>query len=390
MSEDHHMRLGDFIITNMEPILMEWESFARSIWPPGVVVDPVELRNSAEEILRALVADMGTAQDGREQSEKSAGRRPHGAASDRLNGASQVHGTGRVGSGLSLPTVVAEYRALRATVLRLWRASKPDPDVHDLDDVTRFNEAIDQSLALAVFSYMARIDTARTMFLGILGHDLRNPLSAITLLAKVAMAAPPNSPASAELPRQLSQIVESANAISALVTDLMDFTNSALGVTLPLAPARADLRFLCEEVLREMRAAHPERSVRCHDRGDLTGTWDAHRLRQLVSNLVANAFQHGSPTGPINLTADGTDPDTIVLTVHNEGDPIPADALPTIFNPLTRAPAAIQQRRTPGSIGLGLYIVREIATAHGGTADLTSTAAEGTTATVRLPRHARK
>jgi signal transduction histidine kinase len=125
-------------------------------------------------------------------------------------------------------------------------------------------------------------------------------------------------------------------------------------------------------------------------RGDLAGTWDAHRLRQVIANLVGNALQHGSPTDSVDLTADGTDADTVIITVHNIGEPIPADALPTIFDPLTRGPASIQRRPTPGSIGLGLYIVREIATAHGGTADLASSTGAGTTATVRLPRHAPK
>src|SRR5688572_10966542 len=307
------VRLGEFISANIEPILVEWESFARGIWPSGVAAEPRELRDSAEEILRAVVADMATAQSGREQSEKSAGRRPHGAESDRLNGASQVHGAGRVGSGLSLPAVVAEYRALRATVLRLWRASDPRPDLHDLDDLTRFNESIDQSLALAVSSFTRRIDTGRKMFLGILGHDLRSPLTAITLTAKLALN---NISDPSELPQQLSQIVESAKAISELITDLIDFTSSAMGVQLPLAPVLVDLHVLCDEVVREMRAAHPRRNIRLNVRGDLTGTWDPHRLRQAIANLVGNAFQHGSPTSPVDLAADGTAADTVVITVH--------------------------------------------------------------------------
>jgi hypothetical protein len=381
-----HVRLADFISANVEPIVVEWESFARSIWPPGTAAEPKELRDSAAEILRAIVTDMASEQSAGEQLRKSAGRGAHSDHSDRLDHASQVHGAARVGSGLALPAVVAEYRALRASTLRLWRKSDPRPDAHDLDDITRFNEAIDQSLALAVSSFMGRIDTARRMFLGILGHDLRNPLAAITLTAKLAKAAPADSP---ELPRQLAQIVESANAISGLVTDLIDFANSALGVHVPLAPARADLHVLCEEVIREVRAARPAGSVRLRVRGDLAGTWDAHRLRQLIANLLGNAFQHGSPTDPVHLTADGTDLDAVVITVHNCGEPIPADLLPTIFDPLTRGrPSSIQQRHNPGSIGLGLYIVREIATAHGGSAELTSTAAAGTTVTIRLPRHA--
>ncbi len=192
----------------------------------------------------------------------------------------------------------------------------------------------------------------------------------------------------AELPERLSTITASADAIADLVTDLMDFTGATMGVSLPVAAARADLHVLCEEVAREVRAAHPGRSVRLRVCGDLAGTWDAHRLRQLITNLLVNALQHGSPAGAVDLAADGSAADAVVLAVHNEGDPIPADALPTIFDPLVRGPASVQQRRTPGSIGLGLYIVRDTAAAHGGTAELTSAAATGTTATVRLPRHA--
>jgi signal transduction histidine kinase len=122
--------------------------------------------------------------------------------------------------------------------------------------------------------------------------------------------------------------------------------------------------------------------------GDLAGTWDRHRLRQMIANLVGNALQHGSAGEPVDLTADGTDPQSVVLRVHNGGEPIPANVLPTIFDPLTRGPASVQRRHTPGSIGLGLYIVREIATSHGGSVELISTADAGTTAIVRLPRHA--
>jgi signal transduction histidine kinase len=330
---------------------------------------------------------MTTAQTLHQQSEKSAGRREHGAESDRLDHASQVHGAGRVGSGFALPAVVAEYRALRASVLRLWRADGHSHGEHDLDDVTRFNEAIDQSLALAVSSFTTRVDVARNMFLGILGHDVRNPLSAITLIARV-VGADPSDPA--DVTKQMTQIAESAKAISDLVTDLMDFASSAIGAGMPLALERADLHVVCDAVVWEARAAHLQRTIHFSVRGDLAGTWDAHRLRQLTANLVGNALQHGSPTGPVDLVADGTDPDTVVITIHNDGPPIPPDVLSTIFDPLVRGPQMAYRPRAPGSVGLGLYIVREVAAAHGGTADLTSTAEAGTTATVRLPRDGRQ
>ena len=109
-----------------------------------------------------------------------------GGASDRLDDPSSVHGLERVAAGFSLVEVVSEYRALRASVLGLWRKSDPNPDVKDLGDITRFNEAMDQSLAMAVASYTDRVDRSREMFLAILGHDLRNPLNSISMSAQLA------------------------------------------------------------------------------------------------------------------------------------------------------------------------------------------------------------
>src|SRR5690606_37916087 len=115
---------------------------------------------------------------------------------------------------------------------------------------------------------------------GILGHDIRNPLAAITLLAKVARAKPPTP---SELNQHLTQIITSADAIGALVTDLIDFTSATIGSGVPLIPVRADLHVVCGEVLRETQAAHPGRTMRLSVQGDLMGTWDDHRLRQVIS-----------------------------------------------------------------------------------------------------------
>jgi signal transduction histidine kinase len=146
------------------------------------------------------------------------------------------------------------------------------------------------------------------------------------------------------------------------------------------------------------------RTLRYEPRGELTGEWDAARLRQVVSNLLGNALQHGAGTGPVELSvsaeerngasgadgAEGGERAGIRLVVRNDGPPIPRDALPTIFDPLVRGPspasAELQKQRRPGSIGLGLYIAREVAAAHGGTIEVASSAESGTAFTVRLPR----
>jgi signal transduction histidine kinase len=378
------MRLADFILANVEPILVEWEAFARTVWP-GAETDPRELRDHAADILRATACDMKSTQSAAEQADKSKGEGGDGATSARVDGASDEHAIGRVRSGFDLMTLVAEYRALRASVIRLWRESRPSADLRDLEDLTRFNESIDQSLTEAVKSYTQRVDRSRQMFLAILGHDLRNPLHSIMMSGDAMAAAHPGDADSA---RMASRISASVNAMAGMINDLLDFTSTGLGARIPLSPGAMDLKQLCQEVVDEMRAAHPTRTLRFRPPGeDLSGDWDAARLRQVVSNLLGNALQHGGADGPIDLTvsAEGGD---VHVAIRNEGPPIPHDDLGTIFDPLVRGastPEARTQRR-PGSIGLGLYIAREVVAAHGGTLDVTSSAEAGTVFTARLPR----
>src|SRR5688572_18794018 len=121
------MRLADFILTNVEPILAEWELFARGIWPKRVTADPAELRNEAGDILNATEVDMQSDQTTAQQAEKSKGLSLRDSPRDGLRRASSSHGTGRAVSGFDVSAVIAEYRALRASVLRLWRESAPYP-----------------------------------------------------------------------------------------------------------------------------------------------------------------------------------------------------------------------------------------------------------------------
>jgi signal transduction histidine kinase len=374
------MRLSDFILANVEPILANWEVFARTA-VAGVKMDQLALRDHAEDILLATVRDMTSAQTATEQADKSTGHGASGIASTRLDGASEIHGVGRVGSGFDLGEVVAEYRALRASVIRLWRDSGPNPHLTDLDDLTRFNESIDQSLRTAVVSYTRRVDQSRQMFLAILAHDLRNPLNSIMMSAGLVSLNGTDDPDTADA---ASRISASATAIAKMVTDLLDFAGSGVGASMPLTPGPTDLAKLCHEVYEEFRSAHPHCTFKFEPDADLTGTWDASRLRQVLSNLLGNAAQHGGADCGVNLSAKAEGPD-ILLAVHNGGTPIPPDVLPTIFDPLVRGPSQTGRRR-PGSIGLGLYIAREIVLAHGGTIDVTSSGECGTTFTVRLPR----
>jgi signal transduction histidine kinase len=387
------MRLADFIVSNVESILMEWEVFARSI-APGAKMDALALRDHAPDILRATVQDMNSSQTATERSAKSRGHDHHhngdgealSGVDAGLNIASELHAIGRLGSGFDLIEVVSEYRALRASVLQLWRDSAPEADERDVDELTRFNESIDQSVAKAVSSYTLRVDQARDLYLAILSHDLRNPLNSIAMSAELLRRADISQRA-AEALGCASQISTNAQVMARMIGDLLDYTRTRLGAGMPVSPTSMDLSSLCRELFNEFRTAHPDRVIRFHSDGEQTGDWDTDRLRQAISNLLGNAVQHGAENAPIDLKLTG-EPSDVVIVVHNGGPPIPPGELPRIFEPLVRGASAEHPKRNrPGSIGLGLYIAREVARSHGGRIDVTSSQESGTAFTMHLPRH---
>jgi sigma-B regulation protein RsbU (phosphoserine phosphatase) len=157
-----------------------------------------------------------------------------------------------------------------------------------------------------------------------------------------------------------------------MIRDLLDFTRGHLGGGIPVEPAQADLAEICSRVVDETKAVHPQREIELSTRGDLSGLWDASRLEQVVSNLVSNAVHHGQDR--ILVEAVG-EPIQVVLRVRNGGPPIPPTELPTLFEAF-KGP---RDRRATQGLGLGLYIVKEIVRAHGGTVEVTSSAEEGTT-----------
>lgn len=378
------MRLAEYILAHTESILAAWEEFARTILP-AAKMDSLALRDHAGDILLATVRDMNSVQAARRGSDLSRGYSDGSAESLRLNGASEEHAIGRLGSGFNLMQLVSEYRALRASVLSLWRASVPAADVHDVDDVNLFHESVDQSLARAVSRYMKRVDESRDMFLAILSHDLRSPLNAIAISAQML----PLGAVSAESTEYASRISKGATVMARMISDLLDYTRTRLGAGMPVSRVRMDLGVVCREVLQEFQSANPDVTLKFSTSGDLAGEWDAARLRQVVSNLLGNAIQHGNRTAPTEVTLQGED-SQVVLAVRNQGKPIPPGELVKIFDPLVRGTAAqTQPMHRPGSIGLGLYIARELVNAHGGTIGVTSSWEEGTVLTVRLPKHAR-
>jgi signal transduction histidine kinase len=309
----------------------------------------------------------------------------HPEQDDALDSASKLHAVDRLAVGFNMLEMMSEYRALRASVLRLWQVSAPAADDRDVADITRFNESVDQSLTKAVASYAKRFDEARDMFLAILSHDLRNPLNVIALTAYVV---PNVATDPAEALECSHRITRNVKVMERMIRDMLYYTRTRLGAGIPVKPAPLDLARLGRELLEECRAAHPERKFEYLADGDLNVVWDSDRVRQAVSNLLGNAIQHGSADSPILLSLRGEE-SNVFIDVHNGGDPIPPGELAKIFDPLVRGASAENAKRNrTGSIGMGLYIAREVAKSHGGRIDVTSTANAGTSFTMRLPRQA--
>jgi signal transduction histidine kinase len=360
--------LKAFIQGNHGEIIGEFSAFARTLMPANSPMTDQELRDHCEELLLAVAADLDTAQTAQEQSQKSRGQ-----GSAKIMGVSgRLHADGRLHQGFTLVQVLAEFRALRASVLRFYELSGEA----DLAGVRRFNEAIDEALTESVTRYSAQTDLYRDQFVGILGHDLRSPLGAITAGAALLARAAPDDQRQA---RVAARILNSAQRMERMIADLLDLTRTRLGGIIPLKAAPTDLHSVCEEVALEVQASYPEAVVRVESRGNVTGEWDADRLAQVVSNLVVNAIEHGGKT-PVTLVAAAAG-ERARLTVHNDGDPIPPHAHASIFEPLARGPSEATH-----NLGLGLFIARAIVVAHGGDIRLSSTAESGTTFQVTLPR----
>lgn len=290
-----------------------------------------------------------------------------------MRASGRLHADDRIEHGFPLRAVVAEFRALRATVLRLYEES----GASDLTDVRRFNEAIDEALTESIDRFGLQTDLFRDLFVGVLGHDLRTPLAAITMGAPL-LAAPEDNPQRRS--RVVARIINSAQRMERMIDDLLDLTRARLGSAIPLNRRAADLQQVCEECLLEIRAGQPDAVVRFEAAGDLRGDWDADRLAQVVTNLVGNAIQHGGGT-PVTLTGHG-DGASVTLAVHNGGAPIPQQKLASVFEPLARG----HDDGTQGSIGLGLFIARAIISAHGGDIHVRSSSDAGTTFSVKLPK----
>ena len=376
------MRFSTFIRNNIPAIIADWDAFARTLLPAARTMSKAALRDHSREILLAICDDMERRQTEAQRSAKSMQMEADVAAPDSP---AATHGELRHLEGFDLLQLVGEFRAMRASVLALWRRSAIDMTGDAaIEEIIRFNEALDQALAESVDSYSARVDVSRDMFMAVLGHDLRGPLSGIAMTG--LLLAKPGVSEEARL-QAGERIGRASQAMSRLITDLLEFTRSRLGSGIPIEKSPCDLRKICDEAIDATRTSHPGVQFDLQMSGDLRIEADVTRLEQVLSNLLSNAVQHGDRRQPISLSADGLD-DEIVLRVANAGSPIPPGSFQVIFEPLVQAPSDSSDldERSKTSLGLGLYIVREIVRGHDGEINVRSSAELGTEFSIQLPR----
>jgi signal transduction histidine kinase len=265
-------------------------------------------------------------------------------------------------------------------VLSLVRLRRETP--YSEEDLAFFQEVAGR-VALAIenarlYQQAREAVRSREDVVAIVSHDLRTPLNAITLSTQAMLK---HEPLEEWQRKGLSRITSAAGRAQRMIHDLLDFTQARVG-GIPVRPSPCELHVLVRHVVDEVRLAHPERRIDLEVQGDSQGEWDCDRMAQVLSNLVGNAVQHSPADAPvrISLRAEGEE---LVLDVHNGGAPIAPEVLPTLFEPFRRGQGSGARS---GSVGLGLYITREIVHAHGGGLTVRSTPEHGTTFTVRVPR----
>jgi len=352
------MRLAEFISANSAAIVAEAVSYARTL-PPLFNEKEELLRDHIPRILDAIVLDLNQGQSKEEAHAKSLGDAPilPGAAET----AAEAHGRLRAKSGLTIAQLVAEYRALRASVLRLWADANPDMSL--AKDVVRFDEAIDQAIAESITLFSKEVDQLRNLFLGVLGHDLRGPLNAILLTSQLISKLAEDPKISAPL----GTLIRSGRRMASLLDTLLEYNRTMLGSGMLVQRKEVDLAPECVAELEVLTAALPNAKLTLNCSGDLRGDFDASRVREAMSNLVSNASVYGAKA---LIAIDVVDlGQTVSLKVSNAGPQISAEDIAGLFEPLRRGSNAPTERT---NLGLGLFIVQQIAQAHGGRIECTS------------------
>lgn len=298
----------------------------------------------------------------------------------------KAHVRHRIAQRYTLAEELRELSALRAVIVDLCAQEGVALGGEESQLV---HSAIDEVMTTAAV-HMEQMSSAdlrrdvmlRELFIAVLGHDLRNPIHAIQLAVGIVLKR-------LDVPEAVMRIVQriaaSNDRAKEMVEYLLDLTRVRAQGGLPIEREQVDLCAICEQSIEELELSRPERRIHFEAHGNGHGEWDPGRMGQLLSNLVGNALDHSPPEEPVRVTLRGKKRD-VVLEVANHGAPIPAELLPVLFDPFRRGEQNQEELRRSKGLGLGLFIVKAIVDAHGGTIEVTSTQGEGTMFRVTLPR----
>jgi signal transduction histidine kinase len=361
----------EFLTRERGRIMAEWERAIREE-PRPIPLEDSALRNDLPEFLDQLAVWM---------------RAEHAPLGGMLQGAPTTHAKQRLKQAYQLAQLISEFRVLRATILRLLLQAEAEERTRGDDqermerrvvELARLNAGLDQAISDSVEYFVEEREHVRERFIGVLGHDLRTPLGSIGMSADHMLR-------SGRLPhgldRAAGRIARNAARMSRMIRDLLDLSRGRLGEGIPITTtARVDMSEVCHAAAEDAILTNPDREITVDARGDLLGYWDRDRALQAVGNLLANALRYGH--GPVLITAVCV-ADNAVVEVTNQGEPIPKDLVPKLFDPFQRGESGAGKRE---GLGLGLYIVSEIMRAHGGSVAVSSSRERGTTFTLTWPR----
>ena len=389
------MRLSAFIEQHKESIAQNWENFARTISPPAMTMDSKGLRDHIGLILDTIIVDLETSQTPQEQSEKSWGGAPEANAPSHA----QAHAADRLASGYTVLQLISEFRAMRASVLRLWAADSPEVMWSDAGDVTRFNEAVDQALAESVMRYASLVESTiqvqkiaeselrqsnrhKDDFLAMLAHELRNPLAPISTAAQLLGMSPGNE----VMVRKVSAIIKRQMAhLTHIVDDLLDVSRITRGLV-ELHTEPLDVKLVISSAVEQAQALIEARHHQLVLKLGATPAFvegDKTRLVQVLSNLLNNAAKYTPDNGEIVLSLDVRE-DRVHLCVSDNGSGIAPDLMSHIFELFTQADRTLD--RAQGGLGLGLSLVKNIIALHGGEVEAKSEGlGKGSVFTIKLP-----
>lgn len=351
-----------YLRAEVEQIVEAWEAEVSKRLPQLARLDSAARRDQLSAFLDGLASWV--------EGDEESGRRGFDALV-------QGHALQRLGHGIDLETLTSEYQILRNVILRHLLAVESTRHVRLA--LVRLADGLDFAVNDAVRRYSLVREQIRERFVGILGHDLKNPVHAVEIAARQIASVACSEPNHGRLG---ALIQHTAERMMRMIGDVVDFAHSHLGQGIPVRPVRCDLAEICHDVVRELRLGYPDRDLRVEVAGDTTGAWDRDRTYQVVENLVGNALQHGAD--PITIAAcEAPDRRAVILRVANRGRPIPEEDQPRLFDPFRTGHANAPRARS--NLGLGLYIVQQIVIAHGATIEVASDE-RATVFEIRWPR----